>query len=72
MSRADTEYTMEKGMYYSLYIQHVYTSNNAVFSTSLVTDRKINQQNKLEQAFITPSIFPYVILFSIFFLVSLS
>lgn len=60
-----------KGMYYSLYIQHVYASNNAVFSTltlwdPLVTDRKINQQNKLEQAFITPSIFPYVILFSFF------
>lgn len=60
-----------KGMYYSLYIQHVYTSNNAVFSTltlwdPLVTDREINQQNKLEQAFITPSIFPYVILFSFF------
>lgn len=58
-------------LYYSLYIQHVYTSNNAVFSTltlwdPLVTDRKINQQNKLEQAFITPAIFPYVILFSIF------
>lgn len=71
VSRADTEYNMEKGMYYSLYIQHVYTSNNAVFSTltlwdSLVTDREINQRNKLEQAFITPSVFPYVILFSFF------